>query len=129
VLDTDEPEVLLGEDNGPNATEALLYALASCLNTTFMYHAAAHRVKIERLELELEGDLDLRGVAGLAQEVRNGFQEIRVRMHAEGDAPREELEQLCQLAQQRSPVFDMVTHATPVKVSCEVRAARAGSGP
>lgn len=121
VLDADEPEVLLGEDHGPNATEALLYALASCLNTTFMYHAAAHKVKIDRLELELEGDLDLRGIAGISREVRNGFSEIRVKMHAAGDAPAEKLAQLCQMAQERSPVFDMVTHATPVKVNCETR--------
>src|SRR5690606_41154715 len=41
VLDCDEPPVLLGEDNGANPVEHVLNALAGCLTTTMVYHAAA----------------------------------------------------------------------------------------
>jgi uncharacterized OsmC-like protein len=119
ILDADEPRVLLGEDHGPNATEALLHALATCLNTTFMYHASAHGVEVEELDLELSGNLDLRGVMGISGEVRNGFEEIRVTFRVKADAPREQIEKLCQLAQQRSPVFDMVSHGVPVRARLE----------
>jgi uncharacterized OsmC-like protein len=119
TLEADEPALLLGRDQGPSATEAHLYALASCLNTSFMYHASAHRVRVEELELELEGDMDLQGVMGLSAQVRNGFQEIRVTFRVKADAPREKIEQLCELAQKRSPVFDITTHPTPVSVRLE----------
>jgi len=120
VLDADEPRVLLGTDHGPNATEALLYALASCLNTTFMYHASAHGVEVEELDLELSGEVDLRGLIGIGGgEVRNGFEEIQVKFRVKADAPREKIEKLCQLAQARSPVFDMVSHGVPVRARLE----------
>ncbi len=115
----DEPEVMLGEDHGPNATEAALHALASCLNATFAYHAAALGVQIEKLEFELEGDLDVRGFLGVAEGVRNGFDNIRVVCKVKSDAPPEKLDELCALAQKRSPVFDIVTHGVPVSVKLE----------
>jgi uncharacterized OsmC-like protein len=119
VLEADEPDILLGQDQGPGAAEAALYALASCLNTTLIYHAAAKGIQIDELELELEGDIDLQGFLGLSPEVRNGFQEVRVTMRVKSEAPQKQIEELCELAQRRSPVFDIVTHATPVKVQLE----------
>lgn len=116
VLEADEPPVLLGTNEGANATEAALHALASCLSSTFIYHAAARGVPVDGLELELEGDLDIRGFLGLSHEVRRGFDEIRVTFHVQSDAPREEIEELTDLAQRRSPVFDIVTNPTPVQV-------------
>ncbi|MHC4479709.1 MAG: OsmC family protein [Planctomycetota bacterium] len=119
VLEGDEPEILLGTDQGPNATEAALHALASCLSTTFIYHAATQGVRVDGLELELEGDLDLRGFLGLAPEVRNGYQAIRVTLRASGDAPEGKLKALCDLAQKRSPVFDVMTNGVAVSVQFE----------
>lgn len=121
VLDADEPDVLLGQDHGPNATEAALYALASCLNTTFIYNAASRGVKIDELEIDLEGDLDLRGFLGLSPDVRRGYEGIRATFTVKSDAPREVLEVLTELAQKRSPVFDIVTNPTPVSVRLETR--------
>jgi len=117
ILQADEPAVLLGTDHGPNATEALLYALTSCLNTTFMYHASAHGVKVEKLEIELEGEIDLRGILGIDEKVRNGFEHIHVTFHVKANAPAEKIEDLVRLAQKRSPVFDCVTHETPIAVT------------
>jgi uncharacterized OsmC-like protein len=121
VVEADEPQVLLGGDRAPNATEYLLHALAACLNASFMYLASARGVQVGKLELDLEGDFDLRGILGLADNVRNGFQEIRVTFHVQANAPRQEIEELCQLAQKRSPVFDSVAH--PVSISVRVEAA------
>lgn len=117
VLEADEPLVLLGQDMGPNATEALLHALASCLSTTLIYHASARGVEIEALELEMDGNLDLRGLLGLSEEVRNGFEQINVKFNVTSDASQEQISELVELAQKRSPVFDIVTHPTPVSVT------------
>lgn len=116
VIEADEPDILLGEDHGPNATEALLHALAACLGATFIYNAAAKGIEIEDLTLDLEGDIDMRGLLGITRDVRRGFEQIRATFHVRADASYEQLEELTRLAQMRSPVFDIVTNPTPVEV-------------
>ena len=120
VLDAGEPDVLLGEDEAPNATEAALYALASCLNTTFIYHAAARGVKIDELHIDLEGMLDLRGFLGISEDVRNGYQGIQVTFRVKADVSDDKVKELCELAQRRSPVFDIVTNKVPVSARVEI---------
>lgn len=116
VFDNDEPAVLLGEDNGANPVEFVLHALAGCLTTSLVYHAAAQGIKIDSVESSFEGDLDLHGFLGLDEKVRNGYENIRVTFKIKADAPEEKLKELCELAQKRSPVFDIVTNRTPVTV-------------
>jgi uncharacterized OsmC-like protein len=116
VFDNDEPVVLLGEDNGANPVEFVLHALAGCLTTSLVYHAAAQGIKIDAVESTFEGDLDLRGFLGMNEDVRNGYEDIRVTFKIKADAPDEKLKELCELAQKRSPVFDIVTNRVPVKV-------------
>jgi uncharacterized OsmC-like protein len=116
VFDNDEPIPLLGEDNSANPVEFVLHALAGCLTTSLVYHAAAQGIKIDSVESTFEGDLDLRGFLGMDDDVRNGYENIRVTFKIKADAPDEKLEELCELAQKRSPVFDIVTNAVPVTV-------------
>jgi uncharacterized OsmC-like protein len=118
-LDTDEPAVLLGQDQGPNAGEYLLHALASCITTTMVYHAAARGIAIEELESSVDGDIDLRGFLGLDPKVRKGFQEIRMNFRIKADVPDDQLQELCLLGQQYSAVLDSITHGVPVKVTAE----------
>ena len=120
VFDNDEPVVLLGEDNGANPVEFVLHALAGCLTTSLVYHAAAQGIKIDAVESKFEGDLDLRGFLGMNEDVRNGYEDIRVTFKIKSDAPEEKLKELCELAQKRSPVFDIVTNRVPVDVQLKV---------
>lgn len=117
VHDADEPFALGGTDVGANPVEALLYALSACITTTLVIHAAQRGIQLKSVESRLEGDIDVRGVLGLDESVRPGFSEIRVEFSIEADEPREKLEELVQLGQRFSPVFDMTTHETAVKVS------------
>jgi len=118
-LDADEPPLLLGEDKGANPVEYVLTALSSCLTTALIYHAAAQGITLDEVESELEGDLDLRGFLGLSEKVRNGYENIRVTFRIKADAPQEKLDELVRLAQQRSPVFDIVTNPVPVQVRAQ----------
>jgi uncharacterized OsmC-like protein len=117
VLDAGEPAVLVGTDTGPNPAETLLHALAACLTTSLVYVASAPGVRLTRVESTLEGDMDLRGALGLSDEVRNGFDQLRVTFRVEGDASPDELSKLVQRARQRSAVFDIVSHGVPVSVA------------
>lgn len=116
-FDNDEPPVLLGENRGANPVEFVLHALAGCLTTTFIAYASAQGVRIESMETEFEGDLDVRGFLGITDEVRRGYREIRVTFRVKSDAPREKIEELVKLARRRSPVFDIVSNPTPVRVT------------
>ena len=77
-LDADEPPLLLGRDLGPNPVEYLLTALAACVTTSIVYHAAAKGIKLNAVESRLEGDIDLRGFLGLSEEVPRGYRQIRM---------------------------------------------------
>ncbi len=116
VLDNAEPPVLLGEDQGANPVEYVLHALAGCMTTTMVYHAAARGINIESVESELEGDLDLHGFLRLDENVRNGYQNIRVKFTVKSDATPEQLAELARI----SPVFDIISNAVPVAVELEV---------
>ena len=118
-LDAGEPPILIGENEAPNPAEQLLHALAACLTTSLVYVAAARGVRLTRVESQLEGDLDVRGALGLSDEVRNGYEQIRVTFDVEGDAPPEQLRELVERAKARSAVFDMVTNGVPVHVGVD----------
>ena len=117
VFEKDEPPVLLGEDRGANPVEYVFAALDGCLTTSLIYHAAAQGIKIDEVETSFSGDLDLHGFLGLDENIRNGYEKIKVEFKIKADAPKEKLQELVQLAQKRSPVFDIVSHPTPVEVS------------
>jgi uncharacterized OsmC-like protein len=116
VIDAGEPAILLGTDTGANPAEYLLHALAACLTTSLVYVAAARGVHLTEVESTLEGDMDVQGALGLSNDVRNGFEHIRVSFRVAGDAPEEKLREVVARAQQRSAVFDMVTNGVPVTV-------------
>ena len=111
--------MLLGGNRAANPVEFVLHALAGCLTTALVLHAAARGICVRRVESRFEGDIDMRGLLGLSDEVRNGYRQIRVVFRVDADAPDEVIEELVTLAQKRSPVFDIVTHGVPVEVRTE----------
>jgi uncharacterized OsmC-like protein len=119
VLEADEPPVLLGKDTAANPVEHLLHALASCLTTSMVYHAAARGIHIEEVESSLEGDIDLHGFLELDKKVRNGYQGIRVNFKIKADVPDAQLQEIVNLGPSHSPVFDSLSNGVPVAVTVE----------
>jgi len=116
VFTNGEPPVLLGNNEGANPVEFLLHALAGCVTTTAVIHAAARGINIRRLSTELAGTLDLQGFLALDDSVPVGYEQITIRMRIEADCSDEELEELVAVAQQRSPVFNTISRPIPVHV-------------
>ena len=113
TLIADEPPILAGNDDGANPVEHLLHALASCLTTAMVAHAAVRGIRIEAMESELEGDLDLNGFLGLDPETPKGYTDIRAKFRvdvAEGD-----IDAIRELAS-FSPVFNTLTRGVNVDV-------------
>jgi uncharacterized OsmC-like protein len=94
VLTNGEPPVLLGA----NPVEFLLHALAGCVTTTTVLHAAARGIHIEELSTELEGEIDVQGLLGLDNAVPVGYRQIRIKMHIKADCPDKELDELLAFA-------------------------------
>jgi uncharacterized OsmC-like protein len=116
VLQKDEPACLLGSDLGANPVEHLLAALAGCLTTTLVLFASAEGVKLDEITSKFEADASLLGILGIDENVRMGFDEIRVTFDIKSAAPRAKIQELLELAKSRSGVFDMLTNRTPVVV-------------
>ncbi|WP_373495929.1 OsmC family protein [Aquiflexum sp.] len=115
VYDNSEPPVLLGNNEGANPVEYILHGLAGCMTTTIALHAAAHGIQVDSIESKLEGDLDAQGFLGLNDQIRNGYQQIRVSFDIQGDLTQEERMKLESFVL-KSPVFDIVTNKVPVQV-------------
>ena len=117
TIDADHPQVLVGGDNGPLPVELVLAGLASCLTAGIGNIAAARGVKLDEVESVVSGEIDIQGILGLSDQVRNGYQKIDVRFSVKGDAPEEKLRQIVEQSRARSAVFDIITNRTPVEVS------------
>ncbi len=110
VVDSDEPAIVSGGDSAPNPMEFVLHSLASCLTSTLINHAAVQGIEIESVESSLEGDLDVRGMLGMSDEVRKGYEQVRVRMLVKSAADAATLEELALF----SPVYDIISSSLPV---------------
>jgi len=116
VMRADEPPILAGGDEGANPVEYLLSALAACVTTSMVAHAAVRGIHIDSLESELEGDIDLNGFLGLSASTPKGYTDIRIRFRVETDA--DNLEQLKELSA-FSPVLNTLTQGTNVSIEVE----------
>jgi uncharacterized OsmC-like protein len=113
--------VLTGTDLAPAPVEALLHAIAACLTAGIGNIAAARGVTLHEVESTVEGDIDLRGVLGLSDEVRNGYSGIRVSFRISGDASDETLRAIVEQSRARSAVYDVLTSGVPVSVETSTR--------
>ena len=116
TLHADEPPILAGGDDGANPVEHLLNALAACVTTSMVAHAAVRGIHIEALESELEGDIDLRGFLGLSNEVPKGFTDIRVNFKVKTDV--DNIEQLQRLIG-FSPVLNTLTQSPRIAIQIQ----------
>jgi uncharacterized OsmC-like protein len=118
TFDADHPPVLVGTDNGPTPVEYVLHALAACLTAGIANIAAARGVTLTEVSSTVEGDIDLLGILGLSDQVRNGYQQIRVGFTLRGDDP-DKLRSVVEQSRQRSAVFDIVTNGVPVSIDVD----------
>jgi len=119
VIEGDHPAVVCGADKAPTPIEYLLSALAACLTAGVGNIASVRQIDLESVETTVEGDIDMQGILGLNDEVRNGYQAIRATVKIKGGAPAEQLEKIVQQSIARSAVFDVLTNGVPVTVEID----------
>ncbi|WP_254523557.1 OsmC family protein [Natrinema caseinilyticum] len=107
---------LFGHRDAPNALEHLLSSLGTCLTITYAAHGAKRDIEISEIRLEFEGRADMRGLLGLADDVRPGFDHIECTAHIDSPASTAELESLQEVAHANSPILDNLENEVTVDV-------------
>ena len=120
TIEGDEPEQILGERAAPNAVELLLAALGSCLSVGYAANAAAMGIELHDLRFDLEGDVDLRGFLGIAEDVRPGYSSVSCTVYIDADASEEELAELRERVESTSPLMDTIMNAVPLETDLVV---------
>jgi uncharacterized OsmC-like protein len=119
TVEGDHPAVLCGADNAPTPVELLLAALSACITAGIGNIASIRQVKLHSVETTIEGAIDLQGIFGMDETVRNGFSGIRATFRIQGDAPADVLRGIVEQSVARSAVFDVLTNGVPVAVAVE----------
>ena len=117
-FEADHPEIFASEDRGITPIEYILVGLASCLTAGVASVAQNRNIQLRSVESTLEGTMDLRGILGIDSDVRNGYDDIKVKFKIDADASKPEIEALVAQSQKRSAVYDVITN--PVNVTVEV---------
>ena len=115
----DHPAVLVGADRGPTPVEFLLHALASCITAGIGNIAAARGITLTSVTSTIEGNMNLQGILGLSEEVRNGYEKIRASFVIQGDAPAAKLREIVEQARARSAVFDVLTNGVAIELTVD----------
>ena len=117
TVEADHPQLFAAEDNAPTPVELVLSGLASCLTAGIAAVAQRRGIQLHSVKASLEADMDIQGILGIDDEVRNGFGSVRVHFDIRADANEDDLKALVAQSQKRSAVFDIVTNPTNVFVS------------
>lgn len=115
IMDADEPAISGGGDSAPNPMEFVLHSLASCLTSTMVNHAAVQGIEIKSVETSLAGNMDVRGMLGMSDEVRKGFNHVQVRMLVSSTESAATLKELALF----SPVHDIISRSLAVDFALE----------
>ena len=91
--------------------------MGACLLSGLANIAAARGIDLDEVTATVEGDINLLGILGLDDGVRNGFENVRVVFHVKGDAEAAKLAALVEQSRSRSAVYDVLTNGVPVQIT------------
>jgi uncharacterized OsmC-like protein len=111
----DEPEALGGRNVAANPVEYALAALGSCQAITYRVWAAQLGVKLDKVEISIDGDIDLRGFFGIDDRIRAGFNAVRVNVNLSGPEGAARYQELAAVVDAHCPVLDLFRNPVPVE--------------
>jgi uncharacterized OsmC-like protein len=97
--------------------DMLLEALVACAGVTLKAVATSLGIELRAAVVEAEGDLDFRGTLGVSKETPVGFQDIRVQLLLDTDAPEEQLETLLRLTERYCVVYQTFRNPPPMSMA------------
>lgn len=119
-IDIDEPCELGGGNAFANPQEHLLAALNACMTVGYVAQCAVRGITIEKLEIETEGDIDLRGFFGLDPAIPPGYETLRYVVRIKGNGSKEQFTEVHQAVMATSPNFYNVSQRIALQPSLVV---------
>jgi uncharacterized OsmC-like protein len=114
-IDIDEPCELGGSNRFANPQEHLLAALNACMMVGYVAQCAVRGITIESLEIETDGEIDLRGFLGIDPTVPPGYENLRYTVRIKGSGSKEEFAEIYQAVMETSPNFHNVSRPVALK--------------
>jgi uncharacterized OsmC-like protein len=104
----DEIKEMAGTDTAPGAVEELMYALGTCITSAAVINASLLGVKLSKLDVALESDIDLHGALDVGKKIPPRIVNLRTKISIAGDADEETLKKIARAGYELSPVSDTV---------------------
>lgn len=114
-ITVDEPRALGGTDKGPNPVELMLAALTTCQAITYRVWAMKLGIALDSVNVEADGEIDLRGFFGVDDNVRPGYSAIRLRVQLAGPETAERYRELAETVDRHCPVHDIAGKPVPIE--------------
>jgi uncharacterized OsmC-like protein len=114
----DEPLELFGENTAPNPQEYLMGALNACMMVGYVAGAAMRGIRLDSVEIETDGELDLRGFLGIDPSVKPGYDALRYTVRIKGDDTPEQFAEIHEAVQATSP--NHFNLSRPVRLEAEL---------
>lgn len=115
TMDVDEPFELGGSNTHANPQEYLIAALNACMTVGYVAQCSVRGITLESLEIETEGDIDLRGFLGLDASVPAGYKDLKYTVRIKGSGTTEQFEEIHAAVMATSPNFYNIANAITLK--------------
>jgi uncharacterized OsmC-like protein len=118
AISHDEPTELMGSNTAANPQELLMAAFNACVMATWVAACSLNNISLEKLEIETEGELDLRGFLGLDASVKPGYDEIHYTVRIKGGGTKKQYQKVHEAVMATSPNFWNL--ANPINLKAEL---------
>ncbi|MBI1181715.1 MAG: OsmC family peroxiredoxin [Alphaproteobacteria bacterium] len=116
----DEPVELLGTNTAPNPQETLMAALNACMMVGYVAGAAVNGITLDSVEIETDGELDLRGFLGIDPDVPPGYESLHYTVRIKGDGTPEQFRAIHETVMKTSPNYFNMSRAIRLDATLEV---------
>lgn len=113
----DEPEDFGGKDSAPTPVEYILAGYAGCLNVVVNLIAKEMNISIQRLEINITGNINPEKLLGISDKERAGFKSLTIQLDIKSDASKDTIQKLVNQVKERCPVNDNLVNSTTVSYS------------
>jgi len=118
AVQADEPYEFLGQNSAANPQELLMAAFNACIMVGYVAGAAIRGIRLDSVQIETTGTLDLRGFLGLDDDVPPGYEAVKTTVRIKGDGTAEQFAEIHDMVKKTSPNYFNVTR--PITVDAEL---------
>ncbi len=116
----DEPTSVGGKDTGMTPVELLLSSLGACKCIVAYAYARFHKIDLQDIRVELEGDFDPDGYMGKNPDAKIGFSEIRSKIYIKSSSDEADIKKFIEFVDSTCPVADTLENPATLKTELTI---------